>query len=186
MKPLLLLLTSASCLFFAACTKENKTCSAGLTGPDCAETIIPKSIIVKRVKVTGVPPYRANGTDWDNTEVGIARNPDLVIRLRPNVLGAPFISGGNVVPNANLTNGQSYTIGFHNPLNPEPYKLKQDLTGFFAMGVFDLDDNLGPVVNYEEMDYILFKFYEPGRAFPKALLVNSTKVSYELELEYEY
>jgi len=185
MKPLLLLIASASCLFFAACTKDDKTCPTGLTGANCDETIIPKSIIVKRVEVSGVPPYRANGIDWDNTEAGLERNPDLTIRIKPNVLGVPFINGGNQIPNADLLGSQSYSIGFHNPLNPEPYKLKQDLTGFFALGVFDYD-YFGSTVTYEEMDYILFKFYEPGRAFPKALLVNSSQVSYELELEYEY
>lgn len=185
MQHLLLTITSVACLLFSACTKEDKTCPAGLTGPNCDETIIPKSIIVKSVKVTGVPPYRANGVDWDNTETGLARYPDLIIRIRPNVPGAPFINGANQIQDADLFGGQAYNLGFHNPLNPEPYKLKQDLTGFFAIGVFDYD-NLGPTVTYEEMDYILFKFYEPGRAFPKGLVINSTQVSYILELEYEY
>ncbi len=180
-----LLLTSISYLFFVACAKEDKTCPAGLTGTNCDETITPKSIIVKSVKVTGVPPYRANGIDWDNTEAGVERYPDLLIQIRPNVLGAPYINGANLVPNADVFSGQSFTIGFHNPLNPEAHKLKQNLTGLFAIGVFDYD-NLGPTVTYEEMDVILFQFYEAGRAFPKGLVVNSAGVTYELVLEYEY
>lgn len=185
MKHNILILLSAAVLIFAACAKEDKSCPTGLTGANCDETIIPKSIVINRVKVTGVPPLRANGKDWDDTEAGAERAPDLIVRIRPNILGAAYITGASVLPNTNLSGGQSVIIGFNNPLNPAPYKITQNLTGDFGIGVFDWD-NLGPSVTYEEMDFVLFRFYEPGRAFPKNLLLNSPQATYELELEYEY
>lgn len=171
-------------LLFGACDGPLYVCDFGIENWD--ETVIPKSITVKSVKILKYPGKRPDGTDWDENETDLNRLPDLVIRMGPSIPGAEKLAGSNSLYNADPTVNPTVSLDFLNPLDPERYKFRDELTGFYFIGLYDSD--CGNPCTYDEMGAILFRFYEPGRAFPNSMILQAPglPVAFELEIVNEY
>jgi len=178
MKPLFFLLTSVICLFFAACTKEDKTCSAGFTGSDCTQELTPKQIKVTKIQIQKFSITNPAGVHWDPAETGIERMPDILIAI---VRGGVEKTSASFAPNCELA-GVPYTINFANPQVAGSGEFTLDLESLYTLRFYDFDYNLGQ----ELMKEATFRFYTAGQKFPSKLRVESSDGQFACDLNLEY
>lgn len=141
------------CFNDGTCVNGVCDCAEGYTGPSCASQIIPQSISISRIDVTGFPQNQPNGTSWDS-----ASGPDIYPELSK---GAVVIwETTDFIQNA--VSGQDYTFEL------SPSEALTAPTDEYTLSLLDFDDVEGD----DSMGAVTFTPYNSTNGFPTEINVD--------------
>lgn len=153
-------------------------CPPGFSGSDCSTKVPPTRIIINKIKVTGFPNHKPDGTTWDLPGGPGDSNPDIFIGLVDNTDNKLLYSSQTVF-NKSSTDGDYIAYTLDTPI------IISDINKSINLSMFDIDENS----NYEFMGGWNFIMYnEKNMILPKVISIGSGSgiVKFELQVSYEW
>ncbi len=173
------------CGKYGNCEKGMCRCDEGWDGLACTSEITPVRICVKKVKVVLLPKNLNKGINGGETSENLY--PDLILRLwRLNSPLEPLLDGFDENDFGGVLTG-------HNPLLPAEFELNSGNGGCLSFPTRDyrlaVYNDEGPA-GFDSGDPLLggvtFIPYTEGKEFPNPIVVQNSKVIFELEAEYVF
>ena len=153
-------------------------CPRGYPGTDCSTKVPPARIIINKIKITGFPNNKEDGSTWDIVGAALDRNPDVWIILNENTVDPPlFVS--QLFYNISSSDGEYIYITMDTPI------VISDINKVFHLYMFDYDT----ADSYDYMGGWDFKIFNENNAIlPKVISIGngSGVVKFELQVSYEW
>jgi hypothetical protein len=153
-------------------------CAPGFTGADCSTLVIPKRILITKIRVSGFPNYNLAGNKWDVGN-GI-ETPDIVPFFAKD-LGKTSLFLGLTMFNVSSTGNDTYDFVPLTPIEITDYNVRYSLLLY--------DDDTITTPSFEYMggwDFIIYN--SEAKIFPKILSIGSGNgiVKFQIYLTYEW
>jgi hypothetical protein len=153
-------------------------CPPGFSGTDCSTKVPPARIIINKIKITGFPNNKEDGSKWDLTGNLEDAKPDVMIILNENSIDPPLLVSQPVF-NILSADGDYIMVNLDTPI------VISDINKTLHLYVFDYDT----ADSYEFMGGWDFKmFNDKNMILPKVISIGSGSgiVKFELQVSYEW
>jgi len=153
------------------CINGQCDCIEGYKGPRCNKEITPTKIEITKVILKKFPITKSNGAGWD-----LNSGPDLLFRIIKENSNQTLYRSQH--PYKNCTSGKTYYFGGDATIEIE------DPHSQYSFKLIDADEGLFLDHPDEVVDWLSFKVYTKGEAFPSYKTIKGKNSEYKIYLKY--